>query len=618
MAATRKVAGAFLLLMACVAPPRDARAASRYDPALRFRTLTTPHFVIHFHQGEDAIARRFAPIAEQVHAELTRGLQRTPGGRTHVILVDQNDLANGWATPLPYDTVELTVAPPAQRESIGNVDDWLRVVFVHEYTHILHLDRSRGYASILRHVFGRSPIAFPNLFLPPWQTEGIATYEESAMTGRGRIHAGDFRLLVSTAARAGRAFPLDRASSDVEDWPSGNTPYAYGGFFHQSLAERYGAEKLGTLATRTAGRFYFLATPAFKDVYGKSLGELWKEFEQQQARRPKAAEDDPGRRLTSQGFVAAGPRFARDAHGRQLILYSSRTGHDFPALMSVDLEGRTGRVASRYLGEETSVADGAAVFDEQDLSRSVAFRSDLRLLDVASRRVDWLTRNGRFLDPAVCPTGRALAVVALRQGQRTLQVFDLPAGAWPRERTALRAALRATPRLELHEPGVDYSSPRWSPDGRWLAVARHERSGLSEIVVLDGATGRMFPLVSSATARTVTPAWLPDGRTLLFASDASGVPFNICAVDVRVDDAGALRPGARYQVTNFTTGATYPDVSPDASLLAYVGYTVAGYDVFVLPIERHNWTAISAEGGPTRRSAPTESVQDTVGADPRV
>src|SRR5512144_2551879 len=129
-----------LLLLVSWLVAGSAAGASRYDPALRFRSLTTAHFVIYFHQGEDAIARRFAPIAEQVHAELTRGLQRAPGGRTHVILVDQNDVANGWATPLPYDTVELTVAPPAQRESIGNVDDWLRVVFVHEYTHILHLD----------------------------------------------------------------------------------------------------------------------------------------------------------------------------------------------------------------------------------------------------------------------------------------------------------------------------------------------------------------------------------------------------------------------------------------------------------------------------------------------
>ena len=197
--------------------------ASRYDPALRFRAMRTPHFIIYFHQREEAVANRFAVIAEDVHEALRARLQTTPAGRTHVILVDQNDLANGWATPLPYNTIEITVAPPAPRDVIGNTDDWLRLVFVHEYTHILQLDRSRGFASALRAVFGRAPISFPNLFLPTWQIEGLATYEESALTGRGRVNAPDFALFVTQAARERRAFPLDRASSDSDDWPAGNT-----------------------------------------------------------------------------------------------------------------------------------------------------------------------------------------------------------------------------------------------------------------------------------------------------------------------------------------------------------------------------------------------------------
>src|SRR5213080_2348512 len=42
-----------------------ARAAGPIDPALGFRVLPTEHFVIYFHQGEDASARRLATIAEE-------------------------------------------------------------------------------------------------------------------------------------------------------------------------------------------------------------------------------------------------------------------------------------------------------------------------------------------------------------------------------------------------------------------------------------------------------------------------------------------------------------------------------------------------------------------------
>ena len=77
--------------------------------------------------------------------------------------------------------IVVTAVWPAGSEFIGNVDDWLRYVFTHEFTHIVHLDRSIGWARLLRGIFGRTAIAFPNLFLPAWQIEGLATYEESAL-----------------------------------------------------------------------------------------------------------------------------------------------------------------------------------------------------------------------------------------------------------------------------------------------------------------------------------------------------------------------------------------------------------------------------------------------------
>ena len=39
-------------------------------PARRFRTLSTPHFAIYFHQDEDRLAGRLAAIAEETWEEL--------------------------------------------------------------------------------------------------------------------------------------------------------------------------------------------------------------------------------------------------------------------------------------------------------------------------------------------------------------------------------------------------------------------------------------------------------------------------------------------------------------------------------------------------------------------
>src|SRR5258707_14162715 len=125
-----------------------------------------------------------AHIVEQVADRLDRDLGRA-NGSVHVIIVDQTDISNGWASPEPYNVIEITAAAPSGQSTVGNTDDWLRLVFSHEYTHIVHLDKARGWIGGLREVFGRPPLLYPNPFLPLWPIEGIATYKRGVVTGRG-------------------------------------------------------------------------------------------------------------------------------------------------------------------------------------------------------------------------------------------------------------------------------------------------------------------------------------------------------------------------------------------------------------------------------------------------
>src|SRR6186713_421830 len=125
-------------------------SAQSFDPAYRFRTITTPHFAIHFHQEEQALAERLAVIAENAWRALGEALHVMPPRRTDVILVDQAEAANGWASPVPRNTMMVTAAWPSGAEFIGATDDWLRLVFTHEFTHIVHLDQSRGWTTVVR------------------------------------------------------------------------------------------------------------------------------------------------------------------------------------------------------------------------------------------------------------------------------------------------------------------------------------------------------------------------------------------------------------------------------------------------------------------------------------
>lgn len=541
-----------------------ASGATRYDPRLRFRTITTPRFDIHFHQGEEALALRLARIAEEAAAALDRTLG-PPSGRVQVILVDQNDLPNGWATPVPYNTIEISAAAPAAESIIGNVDDWMRLVFTHEYVHIVHLGRAAGWIGGLRRVFGRLPLLYPNAYQPIWQIEGIATWQESAQTGGGRVPAGDFHLFLDHAARQNRLEPLDRASGRLVDWPSGNTPYLYGAYFHQYLADRYGAGALQRLTDETARRLPYFGSRAFRKVFGRSLGALWEEFEA--SVRPASAAPIAAERLTRHGFYVSGPRFAGD--GR--LYYSLFDPHKFPALMELDVPARMARaIATRYLGNRIGVAGGSVIFDQIELVRDVGSQSDLYAADARTGHVRRLTFGARAADPDVSPDGSTLVLTVQRTDRR-----ELATAPFPTQRERQPAAL-------VSQPHVDFASPRWSPDGRFIVAERRARGGPSEIVVVDAGTGDTRTLVP--TGRNAGPVWSPDGSTVFFASARDDVPFQIFSIGAA---GGAVR---RLEGTG--PSAQSPAISPDGRSLVFVGYTADGYDLFSLSLSTARWTVV--------------------------
>lgn len=553
----RALALAASLLAAC---PAAALASGRYDPRLRFQTLSTPRFDIHFHQGEEADARRLAVIAEEIAGAMDKTLG-PPSGRVQVILVAQSDLANGWATPLPYNTIELTVSAPAGDSTIGNTSDWLRLVFAHEYTHVVHLSRARGWIGGLRRAFGRMPVLFPNLYTPLWQIEGIATYAETAATGEGRVHDSSFRAMLNASARS-RVEPLDRVGGGLVDWPGGNVTYLYGSFFHQYLADTYGEASLRQLTDDSAWRVPYIGAPAFRKVFGKPLGDLWKDFAAASRREAPLLTAD---RLTHHGFSVRAPRYGPD--GR--IYYSLADPHAFPALLALGTgETRAQKITDRYLGESTAFAGLFLVFDQIEIENHVGTQSDLYLRDEAGR-VRRLTHGARAGSPDVSPDGRAIVCTVQRDDRRELVTYALS-----------EDGKLARPELLISEAGVSYASPRWSPDGLLVAAER----GAGEIVLIDRSSRRAVrSLTMTGGARLAAPSWTPDGR-LLFTSDRGNDGFRIYRVDLRTLKLATI--------AGTGLDAREPEASRDGRSLVFVGVTAAGYDLFAISAEEPAWTPV--------------------------
>ena len=83
----------------------------------------------------------------------------------------------------------------------------------------------------------------------------------------------------------------------------------------------------------------------------------------------------------------------------------------------------------------------------------------------------------------------------------------------------------------------------------------------------------------------LSPSWSPDGGTLLWTSDRSGV-LNVVAAEV---DPAASRRGEVRMVTNVATGAGYPSVDPDGDWLYLSGYHVDGWEIERVPYRPEDW-----------------------------
>jgi hypothetical protein len=179
---------------------RGARA--QVAPDNDWRTLRTEHFRVHFTPELEPLARRAAANAERAWAQLAAELP-PPRGPVDLVVSDDVDVTNGYATTFPTNRIVVYAHPPVDNPSLRFYDDWNVLVVTHELAHIFHLDRSAGWWRVGQRVFGRSPFLFPNQYLPAWVTEGMAVYYESRLTGSGRVAGTHHRALAASAAPAG-------------------------------------------------------------------------------------------------------------------------------------------------------------------------------------------------------------------------------------------------------------------------------------------------------------------------------------------------------------------------------------------------------------------------------
>lgn len=551
-----------------------ARPARAGDPDRVWKTIESAHFVVHYYEPLDDVAHRVAVVAERAHRNLSPELGRVPETKTEIVIIDDTDGANGFASVLPRNRITLHATAPIGESALNDHDDWLYGLVSHEYTHILHLDSIGGLARWVNKVLGKTWA--PNQIQPRWIIEGLATYEESRHSSSGRTRSTTFDMYLRVPVLDGLDSRIDEVSAGPYTFPRGNAAYLYGSKFLQYVFDRYGDAKLREMTWRAgSATIPYGINRQIEATVGKPFTELWDDWRlwlrdkytvQLEAVERRGRRD--GRRLT---FTAEGnisPQYTLD--GKELV-WLANDGASHIRLRAIPVGGNVGDARDVLpldrVGGWAMLSDGSVVYEQTQVYRRDYDFQDLMYWDAPTRTTTRLTTGLRARDPAVSPDGRQVAFSINGGSHSTLAVMPLVAGG--------------TPRVVYEGDRFDQVfQPAWSPDGGKLAFSAWRAGGFKDILVLDLASGEVTELAHDR-ALDGDPTWGPDGRLVFFASDRTGI------ADIYAHD---LETGALWQVTDVVGGAFDPAVSPDGTRLAYHGFVTGGYDLFEIDLDPARWT----------------------------
>lgn len=564
----------------CVWVGAASEAHARDDIKLRYETITTPHFEVHYFTERRALALRTAYLCEEAHQVLSPLLAWAPAARTHVVIEDKVDTANGSANVYGRNTIRIYGMPPEPEGVLGYFDDWLRILVYHEYVHILHLDTTLGISPYINLIIGKQ--LNPNQSLPRWLIEGLAVHYESARTGTGRIHSSLYRMWLRAEALGNKLFDLGQITGSPAQWPFGSAAYLYGAYFVDWIAQRHGDEFFVKHNRLYGSRLIpYSMNQASKSIAGESFDEMWpmwtayaKAQAVAESVAVRAMGETPVELITDEGGGSGYAR-RRPNHNAMSFLKDSLRQNATFAQVSTKSGDPT---IKTYFRVDAPAGAGSwdptgryFIYSRTMVGRDVYRFNDLFAWDSERRQEVRLTSFERATAPTISPDGKWLAYARVVDGTMELveRRFDTTGPAGP-ERVLVTGKAHAW-QDEQHWQQI--STPVYSPDSQriifsWWRGDLRQRDLWSYDRAQKDASKRLSPLMRDQ-AMDIDPSFGPDGL-LYFSSDRTGI-YNVYAMDINTRQT--------WQLTNVLMGLSSPQVSEDGRWIYATTYGSKGYDL---------------------------------------
>lgn len=425
------------------------------NPDIEWNTLSTPHFEVIYDAKQYQTAKKYALRLELNHKLLSSYFESTPE-KTIVIINDNTDLANGYATPIPYQHIMLYPVLPTAHDSISEYGDWPQELTLHEYTHILNFQPVRSFMKAFRSALGS--IVSPTLLLPRWWHEGIAVEMETRFSSRGRLRSiyqdATFRALVK-AQQLDRYSVADINESELDSWPRGARPYLFGSILLSEILHQQGGTYGNTLLQSFSGRIPYFINGPLEDDTEKKFHQWFEQALQninnlsanqlKQIRQSPAIESTP---LEEKYLESHSPQLspngniltfvAKNTWGKSSIQIFDRQSNErafdlkadslseFLSIESKTTENPKEGPPPGNINKISWLPDSSGfIFDQIRFIDSYSNYSDLFFYDLKLKKNRRITTGKRLRDAAISPDSKQIAAVQLNQSNTSIVTLDL-------------------------------------------------------------------------------------------------------------------------------------------------------------------------------------------------
>ncbi len=514
-----------------------------------------------------------------------------PSGPTGILFNDFADFGNGGTMVLPWNFLNIAVAPFDYTFSVVPSNERMQWLMNHELAHQVMCDKYSGSDRFFRSLFGgkvlpdnRDPISMafsyftaPRWYSPRWYQEGIAVFMETWMSGGiGRVLGGYdemvFRAMVHDSTRFYQVIGLETEGTTI-DFQVGVNAYLYGTRFVSYLTNTWGIPKLKDFYSRSdsSKRFY---AKQFKQVYGIAVDKAWdnwidweKGFQKQNLEAIRQYPVSVFRKITPETLGSVSRQYYDPGTNK---IYAAV---NYPGKLAsvVEIDATTGNlkklapVPSPGLYYVTSLA-----FDDSTKTLYASTHNKdwrgLQSIDARTGKTRELMKFTRCGDLVFDRKSRSLWGIQNMNGRTSLLKFNQGCTSY---QTILSLPY-----------GQDISDPDISPDGSLLSATLSDVTGSQKIVLfnmtelLNGKTGYrvLYEFEENPASNFV---FSPDGKYLYGTSYYTGVS-NIYRI--------AIADGAQQILSNAETGFFRPlPVSSDSMLL--FNYTAEGMVAGMMKID---------------------------------